>query len=82
MNAMKNVSDMMLALQEEIEAVKAGTLNESQARVIFKGRELQLKTAELNLKFQRLHKGIKPEQEMPMIGTGAHPANGHSTSET
>lgn len=78
MTSIKTVSDMMKALQEEIEAVKAGTLSESAARMVFRGRDLQLKTATLNLQFQRLNKGVKPATEMPLIGG---PEQGSSTEQ-
>lgn len=63
------VSDMMLALQEEIDAVKAGTLDESKARIVLKGRGLQLKTAELQLQYARLTKGRIPDPELKLINT-------------
>lgn len=65
------VSDMMLALQEEIDAVKAGTLDESKARIVLKGRGLQLKTAELQLQYARLTKGRIPDPELKLINTKA-----------
>lgn len=61
------VSDMMLALQSEIDAVKAGTLDESKARIVLKGRGLQLKTAELQLQYSRLTKGRIPDPELRLI---------------
>ncbi len=73
----KTVSSMMKALQEEIEAVKAGTLSESAARIVFKGRGLQLKTAELNLQFQRMHKN--KVGDMPMMLQETAEGNGSGT---
>lgn len=61
------VSDMMLALQSEIDAVKNGTLDESKARIVLKGRGLQLKTAELQLQYARLTKGRVPDPELKLI---------------
>lgn len=68
-NAISTVSDMMLALQEEIDSVKAGTLDESKARIVLKGRGLQLKTAELQLQYARLTKGRIPDPELKLINT-------------
>ena len=74
-NQIKSVSDMMRALQQEIEAVKDGTLAESTANVVFKGRKLQLQNAALNLQFLRMFKGGQaPAGEMlllqPVDGNG------------
>lgn len=80
MDQIKSTSDMMLSLQDEINAVKNGTLTESQARVVFRGRALQLKTAELNIQYQRLHRGRKPEMEMPLIAAAAVESNGDSAT--
>jgi len=66
-DTVKTVSDMMRELQAEIEAVKNGKLDESKARVVARFRGLQLKTAELNLQFQRLTKGRLPQTEMPLL---------------
>lgn len=67
MNQIKTVSDMMTQLQEEIEQVKTGGIDESKARVIARFRGLQLKTAELNLQFNRLLKGRALKEEMPLL---------------
>ena len=63
----KTVSDMMGALQKEIEEIKAGTITESQARVVSRFRALQLKTAELQLSYARLIKGRLPAPEMTLL---------------
>ena len=59
----KTVADMMTALQGEIEAVKAGTITESLARVVFSGRKLQIKTAELQLQYKRISRSRKPDTD-------------------
>lgn len=66
-NKIKTVSDMMMALQQEIEDVKSGTLDESKARIVLKGRALQLKTAELQLQHARMVKGKIPGPELKLI---------------
>lgn len=68
-NSINTVSDMMLSLQAEIDAVKDGTLDESKARIVLKGRGLQLKTAELQLQYARLTKGRVPDPELRLINT-------------
>ena len=67
MDQIKTTSDMMAQLQEEIEAVKSGTLEESKARVVSRFRALQLKTAELQLSYARLVKGRTPEPYLPLL---------------
>ena len=62
----ETVSDMMRALEEEIEAVKTGKLAESAARVVSRFRSLQLKTAELNLQYRRMMRS-KDVGEMKLI---------------
>ena len=63
----KHISDMMTALSKTIDDVQSGAVTESQARLIFKGRDLQLKTAALNIQFQRMEKGKKPMREMKLV---------------
>jgi hypothetical protein len=52
----KTVGDMFRAIEQEIQDVKDGKLPLETARVVQRGRSLQLKTAELNLQFQRMNK--------------------------
>jgi hypothetical protein len=61
------ISDMMRALEEEIEAVKNGTIQESAARVVLRGRALQLQAASLNIQYQRLISRNKPSNELKLI---------------
>lgn len=61
----------MLALEAEIESVKSGALDESKARIVLKGRALQLKTAELQLQYARLRKGRVPDPELKLISTAS-----------
>lgn len=66
----ESVSEMMVALQNEIDGVKDGTLEESKARIVLKGRGLQLKLAELQLQYARLTKGRIPDPELKLINKG------------
>lgn len=52
----RTVADMFRAIQDEIDAVKNGDLPLDTARVVQRGRALQLKAAELNLQFLRINK--------------------------
>jgi|HubBroStandDraft_2_1064218.scaffolds.fasta_scaffold265137_1 hypothetical protein len=52
----QTVGDMFRALEAEIRDVKAGNLPLDTARVVQRGRSLQLKAAELNLQFMRVTK--------------------------
>jgi hypothetical protein len=58
-NQIETVRDMMSAIQEEIEQAKSGVLPVDTARVVFRGRALQLQTAQLNLQYQRLNRAPK-----------------------
>lgn len=63
----ESISEMMLALQNEIDAVKDGTLEESKARIVLKGRGFQLQCAALQLQYARLVKGRVPDPEMKLV---------------
>ena len=63
------VSGMIQTLEQEIADVKSGQLPESKARIVLKIRGLQLKTAELNLQYARIHKGRLPEKEMRLVNS-------------
>lgn len=65
----KTVSDMMKALEQEIQDVKTGTLDESKARIVGKFRSLQLKTAELQIQYSRMVKGKVPGPELRLISS-------------
>jgi hypothetical protein len=67
--SIETVSDMMQALQDEINAIKDGSLEESKARIVSKFRSNQLKTAELQLQYARLTKGRIPDPELKLIKT-------------
>ena len=70
MEQIKSVNDLMASLQEEILAVKIGKLSESAARVMFRGRALQLKTVELSLQHARLRRSLQPEQSVLLLNDG------------
>lgn len=53
------MSDLMTAVQQEINDVKNGTLAESAARIVRGMRALQLKMAELGLQYARMMRGQK-----------------------
>lgn len=52
----ETVRDMMSALQDEIEQVKAGTIQPQVGSLVLRGRALQIKTAQLNLQYIRLQR--------------------------
>lgn len=70
----ETVSDMMNALQSEIESIKNGDLPESKARIVGRYRGLQLRTAELQLQYARLARGHKANPGLLMLGQ--HATNG------
>lgn len=67
----QTVSDMFKALEQEIQDVKDGKLPLDTARVVQRGRSLQLKTAELNLQFQRINKAERKNGREFNLLTGA-----------
>ena len=67
MDQIRTVSDMFVALQKEIEDAKNGVLQLDTARVVLKGRQLQLKAAEINLQFARLNRVTKKEGELNLL---------------
>jgi hypothetical protein len=80
-DSIETVRDMFKALEQEIADVKAGTLPLDTARVVQRGRSLQLKTAELNLQFMRISKAQRvPGKEFNLLTGNA--VNSDSTAET
>lgn len=65
--AVETISEMVRALEDEIELVKSGKITEAVGRVVLRGRALQLQAASLNLQFQRMIKGRQPEKELKLI---------------
>lgn len=66
------VADLIRSLDSEIDDIKAGTLNESKARVIAKNRQLQLHGFQLVLAAARLEATYRPELAR-RIGTSEPP---------
>ena len=60
-HGVRTVNDLMQSVEEEINALKDGTLNESKARVIAKNRDIQLKAFELVLNAAKLEAKLRPE---------------------
>jgi hypothetical protein len=59
----RTVSDMVKAIQDEIDNLKTGALPADTARTVFRGRALQLKAAELNLQYQRINRQAQKPKE-------------------
>jgi len=67
-DTIKTVSDMFKAIEQEIQAVKDGLLPLDTARVVQRGRALQLKTAELNIQYMRVNKAQRgPTKEFNLL---------------
>lgn len=64
------VSAMFHKLEEEIQAVKDGNLPLDTARVVQRGRALQLKTAELNIQYARMNKAERNRNREVNLLTG------------
>jgi hypothetical protein len=79
-------ADMLAALQTEIDEVKAVTLEPEKARLVLRGRKLQLDLAALNLQYHRLNRSSKPSSNGFGLLTGAAPdvpaTNGNGTEPT
>jgi hypothetical protein len=63
----QTVSDMFRAIEEEIQAVKKGDLPLDTARVVQRGRALQLKTAELNIQYMRVNRAQRNGKEFNLL---------------
>lgn len=71
-------ADMLAALQDEIAAVKDGSLEPDKARIVGRFRKLQLDTASLHLQYQRLHRGKTPSPAIGLLsGLPEAPTNGN-----
>lgn len=65
----KTTADMMRVLEEEIAAMKNGEISVEVGRVVLRGRGLQLKNVELNIKYNNMLRRGKPfPMEMPLLG--------------
>lgn len=56
MTQLENIGDLMKAIQEDTEAAKSGAMEVNTARVVMRGRGLQVKLAEVVLQAARLTK--------------------------
>jgi len=57
----KSVSDVMLSIEDEINAIKTGELKESQGRLVMKGRGYQLKAVDLYLQAARIEPKLRSQ---------------------
>ncbi len=64
----RTVSELMVSIEDEINAVKSGEINDSRARLIFRGRTLQLKAAEMYLAAARMESKLRPQLAQRMGG--------------
>ena len=72
MEQLRTANDMLRALQGDIQAVKTGKMTESVGRVVFRGRALQIRTAEVNIRYLSMayRRGIEPKGEMVLLPDG------------
>ena len=72
MEQIRTTNDLLRAVQAEIHAAKTGKLSEPLARVVFRGRALQIKMAEINLRYLSLvlRRGLQPKGEMLLLADG------------
>ncbi len=57
----RTVSGLMISIEEEIEQIKSGALQEGKGRLVFKGRQLQLKAVEIALQGARLESSLRKD---------------------
>ena len=55
----KNVSGLMISIEEEISQIKSGEIKEGVGRLVFKGRSLQMKAVEIALQAARLESSLR-----------------------
>lgn len=65
----RTISDMMKVLEDEISAAKTGTMPVDVARLVLKGRALQIQTATLQLSYARMHRN-KTVGDLKFIANG------------
>jgi hypothetical protein len=72
MEQLRTSNDMLRALQADIHAVRTGKMTEAVGRVVFRGRALQIRTAEVNLRYLSMafRRGIEPKGEMTFLPDG------------
>ncbi len=57
----KNVSGLMISIEQEIEQIKSGEIKEGVGRLVFKGRSLQMKAVEIALQAARLESSLRKD---------------------
>ena len=55
----KTVSALMVSIEDEIAQIKSGELKETQGRLVFKGRSLQMKAVEIALQAARIEVSLR-----------------------
>jgi hypothetical protein len=63
----ETLSELMLVVQTDLEALRNGTMDLAKGRLLKDFHKLLLKGAELNLSYQRLERGKKPDRELRLI---------------
>ena len=63
----ETLSELMSVIQVDIEGLRNGSLDLAKARLLKDYHKLLLKGAELNLSYQRMERGKRPERELRII---------------
>ena len=63
----ETLSELMQCVQTDMEAVRNGTMDLAKGRLMNAFHKALLKGAELNLQFQRIERGKRPERELRLI---------------
>lgn len=56
----RTVSDLMVSLEDEIAAIKDGTLKDSTARLVLRGRAIQMQAVGMYLQAARIEASLRP----------------------
>ena len=63
----ETLSELMKVVQDDMEAVRNGTLDLAKGRLLKDYHRSLLKGAELSIMFARMERGKRPEQELRLI---------------
>ena len=64
----ETLSDLMKVVQDDMQELRAGSLDLAKGRLLSTFHKLLLKGAELNLTYMRMERGKRPEKELRIIG--------------
>lgn len=63
----ETMSELVSGVQNDLEAVRSGSIDIGKGRLLKDYYKLLLKAAELTLQYQRMERGKRPEKELRLI---------------